>query len=72
MITKNSVLRKIENRKAAGFDEIPPDVWKTRQFDDILLRHCNAVYKQNPMDRWIKGCIFPYYVQSNIYIYIYI
>ena len=40
----DSVLRKIKDRKAAGLDEIPPEVWKTRQFDDILLRHCNAVY----------------------------
>ena len=53
----DSVLRKIKNRKAAGLDEIPPEVWKTRQFDDILLRHCNAVYNQNPIDRWMKGCI---------------
>ena len=52
-----SVLRKIKNRKAAGLDEIPPEVLKTRQFDDILLRHCNAVYNQNPIDRWMKGCI---------------
>ena len=51
------VLRKIKNRKAAGLDEIPPEVWKTRQFDNILLRHCNAVYNQNPTDRWMKGCI---------------
>ena len=56
----NSVLRKIKNRKAAGLDEIPPEVWKTRQFDDILLRHCNAVYNQNPIDRWMKGCILPF------------
>ena len=55
----DSVLRKIKNRKAAGLDEIPPEVWKTRQFDDILLRHCNAVYNQNTIDRWIKGCILP-------------
>ena len=33
----DSVLRKIKNRKAAGLDEIPPEVWKTRKFDDILL-----------------------------------
>ena len=33
----DSVFRKIKNRKAAGLDEIPPEVWKTRQFDDILL-----------------------------------
>ena len=55
-----SVPRKIKNRKAAGLDEIPPEVWKTRQFDDTLLRHCNAVYNQNPMDIWMKGCIFPF------------
>ena len=31
-----------------------------RQFDDILLRHYNAVYNQNPIDRWMKGCILPF------------
>ena len=56
----DSVLRKIKNRKAAELDEIPPEVWKTRQFDDILLRYCNAVYNQNPIDRWMKGCILPF------------
>ena len=55
----DSVLRKIKNRKAIVLDEIPPEVWKTRQFDDILLRHCNAVYNPNPIDRWMKGCILP-------------
>ena len=52
----DSVLRKIKDRKTAGLDEIAPEVWKIRQFDDILLRHCNAVYNQNPIDRWTKGC----------------
>ena len=33
----DSVLRKIKNRKAAGLDKIPPEVWKTRQFNNILL-----------------------------------
>ena len=56
----DSVLWKIKNRKAAGLDEIPLEVWKTRQFDDILLRHCNAVYNQNLIDRWMKGCILPF------------
>ena len=46
----DSVLRKIKDRKAAGLDEIPPEVWKTGKFDDILLRHCNAIYNQNPID----------------------
>ena len=56
----DSVLRKIKNRKAAGLDEIPLEVWKTRQFDDIMLRHSNAVYNQNTIDRWMRGCILPF------------
>ena len=28
--------------------------------NDILLRHCNAVYNQNTIDRWTKGCILPF------------
>ena len=42
----DSVQRKNKNRKAAGLDEIAPEVWKTRQFDNILLGHCNAVYNK--------------------------
>ena len=56
----DSVLRKIKNSEAERLDEIPPEVWKTRQFDDILLQHCNAVYNPNPIDRWMKGCILPF------------
>ena len=62
----DSVLRKIKNRKATGLDEIPPEVWKTRQFDDILLRHSNAVYNQNPVDRWMKGCILPFSKKGDL------
>ena len=42
----NRVLRKIKNRKAAGLDEILLEVWKTRKFDDLLPRYCNAVFNQ--------------------------
>ena len=56
----NLVLRKITNRKAAGLDEIPPEVWKTREFNDILLQYYNAIYNQNTNDRWTKGCILPF------------
>ena len=61
----DSVLRNNKKRKVAGLDEIPPEVWKTRKFDDILLRHCNAIYNQNPIDRWMKGCILPFPKMSN-------
>ena len=56
----DSVLRKIKIEKLQGLMKFPPEVWKTRQFSDILLRHCNAVYYQNPTDRWMKGCILPF------------
>ena len=56
----DSVLRKIKNRKAAGLDEFPQEVWKTRQFDNLLFRQCNAVYNQNLIDAWKKGCIPPF------------
>ena len=60
------VLRKIKNRKAAELDEIPPEVWKTRKFDDILLGHCYAVYNQNPIDKWTKGCILPFSKKGDL------
>ena len=46
--------------KATSLDEIPPEIWKTRKFDDLLLRYYNAVYNQNTIDRWTKGCILPF------------
>ena len=61
-----SVLRKIQNMKAEGLDEIPPEVWKTRLFDDILLRYCNAVYNQNTIDRWMKGCILLFLKKGDL------
>ena len=57
--------KKKKNRKAAGLDEIPPEIWKIREFHDILLRHCNAVYNQNTIDRWTKGCILPFPKKGN-------
>ena len=62
----DSVLRKIKNRKAAGLDEIPPEVWKTRQFDDILLQQWNTVYNQNRIERWAKGCTLPFHKKGDL------
>ena len=50
------VLMKTKNRKGAGLDEIPPEVWKTRKFDDLLLWYCNTVYRQ--MDQGLHPPIF--------------
>ena len=57
---RDVILRKIKNRKVAGLDEKASEVWKARKFYDILLRYCNAVYNQNIIDRWTKGCILPF------------
>ena len=46
-----------KSKKAAGIDEMPPEVWKTRKFDNILLWLCNTVYKQNIIEKWRKGYI---------------
>ena len=60
------VLRNIKNRKVAGLDEIPSEVLKTRNFDDILLRYNNAVYNQNIIDRGKKGCIHLFSKKSDL------
>ena len=41
------VLKKLQSKKAAGLDGIPPEVWKTGKFNDLLLYYCNEVYKGN-------------------------
>ena len=66
MQEKLEVLRKIKNRKAPGLDEIPPEVWKTRKFDNILLQYCNAIHNQNIIDRWTKGCILPFAKKGDL------
>ena len=44
----DTVLRKIKNRKAAWLDEISPEIWKTRQFDDTATQSIIKI-------RWTDG-----------------
>ena len=62
----NVVRRKIKNMKAACLDEIPPEVQKTRKFEDLLLRYCNAVYNQNTIEIWPNGCVIPFPKKSDL------
>ena len=62
----DSFLRKILNRKAARLDEISPEVLKTREFDDILLRYNDAKHNQNTKDKLIKGCILPFIKKGDL------
>ena len=54
------VLKKLATGKATPLDNIPPEVWKTRKFDDILLALCNGVYDGNSIISWGEGCILPF------------
>ena len=62
----NVVLIKIKYRKAAGHDEILPEVWKTKKFNDLLLQYYNTVYNQNVIERWTKGCILPFTKKGDL------
>ena len=62
----DSELRKIKNMKAVGLHEIPPKIWMTREFDDILLQQCNAAYNQNTINRWRKGGILPFPAKHDL------
>ena len=31
-----------------------------------MLQHCNAVYNQNSIDRWTKGCILPFHRKGDL------
>ena len=54
------VLKKLKNKKASKLDGIPPEVWKTRKFNDLLLYYCNEVYNGNVIQSWTEGCILPF------------
>ena len=61
----DALLRKIKNRKVAGLNEIPSEVWKIRKFDDLLLWLGNTVYKQNTIEKWTKDCILFFHKKTN-------
>ena len=53
-------IKSLPNRKAAGLDNIPCEVWKTGAFNSELLSFCNKVYNQHHIDAWNKSCILPF------------
>ena len=56
----NEVIKKTKNKKAAGLDNIPPEVWKTQAFNDILIDLCIAVYNGETIEKWTEDCILPF------------
>ena len=55
------VLRKIKNRKAEGLDKIPPKSMENKE-----IRYYDAVYNQNIIDRWTKGCILLFSLKGDL------
>ena len=60
------VLKKLKNKKASKLDGIPPEVWKIRKFNDLLLYYCNEVYDGNVIHSWTEGCILPFPKKSDL------
>ena len=54
------VLKKLKDKKAAGLDGIPPEVWKSGKYNDLLLYYCNEVYNGNVIQSCTEGCILPF------------
>ena len=62
----DAVSKKIKSRKATVIDKIPPEVWKTRKFDDIHFWLSNAVYRQNSIEKYMKSCILPFPMKRKL------
>ena len=56
----SKALRNIKNGKSCGLDNIPAEVWKLENFNDVLLQICNSVYDGNPIEKWRQGCLLPF------------
>ena len=39
---------------------MPPEVWKIRKFNSLLLELCNKVYNGASIEKWTEGCILPF------------
>ena len=50
----------IQNGKSVSLDEIPAEVWKLGEFQEMLLNLCNSVYSQEPIHIWNEGCLLPF------------
>ena len=59
-------VKSIKYGKACGLDEIPVEVWKLKEFHEILLECCNSVYQQEVISSWRKGCILPFPKKGNL------
>ena len=35
-------------------------------YTNNMLRHCNTVYNQNLIDKWMKGCILPFFKKGDL------
>ena len=52
-------MKKLKNKKAAGLDGLPVEVWKIGKFNDLMLHHSNEVYNGNVIQSWTEGCTLP-------------
>ena len=55
----DSCIRSLKNNKAAGLDDIPAEVWKSRILDEDLLDYCNKTLNGDKPSIWSSSGIVP-------------
>ena len=56
----DKVIDRLKYNKACALDNVPPEVWKSGQFNNLLLELCNEVYNGATIEKWSEGCIIPF------------
>ena len=53
------VKKSLVEGKQSGPDEIPPEVWKRCELDDILLGYANKLLEGEKPDQWSENNLLP-------------
>ena len=54
-----TVKKSLVEGNQSGPDEIPPEVWKRCELDDILLRYANKLLEGEKPDQWSENNLLP-------------
>ena len=69
LFTSDELLKatnRIQNSKAVGLDEIPAEIWKIPEMQELPLECCTHVYSQETNQRWTEGCLIPFPKKGDI------
>ena len=61
-----TALKNTKYGKACGLDNIPGEVKKMDDFNNVLLQLCIAVYFGNSIDKFRQVCILPFLKKGDL------